>query len=381
MGTWTLAGPEDRVDSGGGELQTVSNLLPGTYTILVKSPKGSQVRLALLNGYTPLQSAEVGQMTFPVAEGDDLRLRLTYNFSLIGTVGVTSDPANIPFSILGPNDFSYAGVTPWAWEEAPQGQYTVDFFPPDGCMKPRTQSQLLQKSERVAFVLTLDCPAGDLMRQEQAEEADLRSRQRTEDALAHLSASEFYDVPSEAWFAPAVWKAKDRGLMKGYVGADGQPTGFFGPESSVTVAELLTIAQRAVAPDARPTLISTEPRNPLARGQWYAAIVATAERDQWVITFDATLDPNRAATRREVVETLLQAFDVPVWWATGETFSDVSARLPGAMAIETAARLGVITAASADGRRASFRPESAINRAELAKIITTLQDLRNAGDL
>lgn len=200
---------------------------------------------------------------------------------------------------------------------------------------------------------------------------DQRTKQRAEESAASISSSIFNDVPKDAWFAPYIWRANQRSLMAGYKHADGSLTGTFGPDRPVSVAELIVIAQRA---SNRTADGAFTPENQSARDQWFAAAYAQAERDHWFLTFDDNLDPTRAASRAEVVSTLLQALDVSLFWPRGDLFSDVRASTPWAMAIETMARLDAISSARDLKGAPEFRPGDNVNRAELSKMLILLLD-------
>lgn len=371
LGSWTLAGPSDWTEHGDAASKTIESATAGTYTLLVRPPTGATVRLQLLKNGEVASTADVGQMTFTIGE-ESAKVLIFYSFTLVGTVGAASDPAGLSFTVTGPNGYTEEGVTPWSWTQAPQGQYSLKFKVPDGCTPPSTQGQRLQAGERISFSITLDCDAADRMREGLQRAGDQRVRQRAEETAAAMSSSLFTDVPKDAWFAPYIWRVNQRSLMAGYKNADGSLTGFFGPERPVSVAELIVLAQRA---GNRSVDSSLTPGNPGARGQWFSSAFAAAENDGWFVTFDDDLDPTRAATRSEVVMTLLQALDVPLHWPRGDMYADVHPSTENAMAIETMARLGAISADRESGRLPSFRPSDNVNRAEMSKMLILLLDV------
>lgn len=95
LGTWTLAGPNDWTERGEGASKTLESVTAGTFTLLVRPPTGATVRLQLLKGSEVVQTADVGQMTFTVAEGEAIKLLVFYSFTLVGTVGAASDPIGL----------------------------------------------------------------------------------------------------------------------------------------------------------------------------------------------------------------------------------------------------------------------------------------------
>ena len=59
-----------------------------------------------------------------------------------------------------------------------------------------------------------------------------------------ISGTTFTDVPSSAWYAPYVRWASNQGLVSGYKDSKGNLTGLFGPEDSLTRAELAAMLWR-----------------------------------------------------------------------------------------------------------------------------------------
>lgn len=182
-----------------------------------------------------------------------------------------------------------------------------------------------------------------------------------------------WDVPLRAWYAPYVRYAATRGIVSGYRDAASKPVGAFGPGNPVLIEELAKMAVEASGLDL--ALCGGEPRNSTAAGRWSAPYIACAEGQGWAIYSDAVVDVLRPALRNEVIVTVLQAFQVSLkpLSGTGRIFSDVSASVQFASAIETAARAGIVSGhMNPDGSRLTgeFKPASPVNRAEVAKILT-----------
>lgn len=181
----------------------------------------------------------------------------------------------------------------------------------------------------------------------------------------------FRDVPATEWFAPYVARLVARGIVEGYKDVRGQRTGLFGPGNGVTYAEL---AKMAVSAAGKAEETTTAPHNRSARRHWSERYVATAERYGFS-AYTPHLAVDEGATRGAVIQTLLEAFGVPLEdGAVG--YRDLRASHPHARAINTATRLGFV---SGDTDRSgnpvgTIRPDAAINRAEIAKIIVRLLD-------
>lgn len=259
------------------------------------------------------------------------------------------------------------GVTPTSFPLTPEGQYSVNFHPLDGCVTPPTKSLFLEKGSRITFAITLVCEEAEKRRQEHKEEEE-----RLVSIITDGGQVEFKDIPQDSWFAPFVFEAAKFGIMAGYKDDDGMPTGMFWPDQPVTLAELAAVTHRLVG--HTPKAPSPQPRNISARRTWFTPFFASAEEKGWLVYTDPAVDPLRPATRGEVVVTLLHALDIPLAWPKGKLFSDVAISTNFAAAIETAARERLVTGRTDDEGNATgtFGPEKPVNRAEMAKIVSTV---------
>ena len=163
------------------------------------------------------------------------------------------------------------------------------------------------------------------------------------------------------------------GIITGYKDANSVLTGQFGPANPVTEAEILKMALLA----AGKTIGDGIPQNALAKDDWSAPYVKTAE-DLRLTLYVPTLDVRQPATRGEVVETILEVFGVPTDTRTDNPFSDMPIDHPHAAAILTAWRLGIITGDTDEqGTPVGIvRPDDLVNRAEAAKILALVLQLR-----
>jgi hypothetical protein len=181
----------------------------------------------------------------------------------------------------------------------------------------------------------------------------------------------FRDVKVSDWFARSVYELVSAGIVSGYRDARGRLTGEFGSANPVTYAEIAKVALLA----AGKPLATGTPRNRSARDNWSAAYVKTAE-DLSLSVYTPSLDVRQPATRGEVIQTLLEAFAVPI--ALGENpFSDLRASNPHAAAIQTAYGLGIVSGdTDANGKATgTVRPNDPINRAEVAKLVVRMMEM------
>jgi DNA-binding beta-propeller fold protein YncE len=180
----------------------------------------------------------------------------------------------------------------------------------------------------------------------------------------------FSDVPLSSWFFSYVTSLASNGIVSGYRDAHGIPTGQFGPGNPVTEAEILKMALLA----SGKTIAEGSPQNASAQNDWSAPYVREAEILRLSV-YTSSLDVHQAATRGQVVKTVLEAFGVIL--ATGDNpFHDLPATSSFASAIETAAKLGIISGdTDAQGHPVgTVRPEEPINRAEAAKVVALMRE-------
>lgn len=80
------------------------------------------------------------------------------------------------------------------------------------------------------------------------------------------------------------------------------------------------------------------------------------------------------ATRGRVIQTVMEAFGVPLPRIQGKPYTDVSRNHPNAAAIIEATQLGIVNGDTDESgkRTGTFRPNDPINRAEVAKILVRL---------
>lgn len=186
--------------------------------------------------------------------------------------------------------------------------------------------------------------------------------------LDDLSGPQFADVTDADWFSPYVASVSDWGIVSGYKDEAGQPTGRFGPSNSVTVAELLKMAFEASQVNEEECGL-VPPLNAVALGHWAAKYVSCGEAAGMRILLDPSLNINRTATRAEVLSVIHDAFgdEVPPIFSN---FKDTVGH-PLEADIAYAYSRGVVSGdKDALGiQTGTFRPNDAINRAEVAKII------------
>ncbi|MBI1812436.1 S-layer homology domain-containing protein [Candidatus Peregrinibacteria bacterium] len=364
LGTLTLLEPNQETVTVTTAASTATALSSGKYTLFVASPNGTSTTIRVVKGASTIASADTPQVSFDVGEGDQLHVAVEYHLVSFGLVGVSSDPAGIPFELRGPNDFLGKGITPKSFETMPIGEYAVT-YKPRGCLVSPARSNRLEKNGHAYFSITIKCDSLQVVNADPSSEPD--GSMTSETVI-------FDDVPRDAWFAPFVYKVTRFGIMSGYRDASGNLTGHFGSSAPVTLAELAKITHSVLGIDEDE--YSGIPDNPSARAKWYSNYVVSAEKRDWRIYSDPTLSLDRPATRAEILVTLLQVMDTPLQWPKGSVFKDVTRRTRYASAVETAAAMGFVSGkANASGKQTGFfGPEEPVTRAEFSKILTVVME-------
>ena len=366
LGTWTIIKPGNTKVVSSSGTNTLTNLPAGSYSFFVESPDGATPTVRVYRGdHAEPEVLPRPQVTLKIGVDENIRFLIHYTLTKTGTVSVQSDPPGMEFVVTGPNNFNEKGVTPASYDGISEGQYKVQYVALEGCVTPPPQSHQLVIGGRASFDVIASCKSADKLR--------ARGENKGTDFVVISIDKEdvtLRDVPQKAWFSSFVFNAARRNVLAGYKDADGKPSGLFGPENYVTIAELAKIAHR-LGSDSEQDFARINPTNAKAVDTWFSPFFASAEAKGWTIYQDTTIDPLRPATRAEVVITFLQVMDVPLRWQKGQMFTDVTVRTQYAAAIETAAEDGIISGRT-DENGASlgiFAPQDPINRAEISKII------------
>lgn len=179
----------------------------------------------------------------------------------------------------------------------------------------------------------------------------------------------FRDVPTNQWFARYVATIIQSGIASGYKDASGNLTGLFGPENSVTYAEIAKMGLEMAEADI--ASVSDKPRNASALGQWSEGYIRLAE-DRNFSVYIPSLNVNAAATRGAVIQTILEAIGIPIVPQAENPYTDLPGDHPYADAILTATTHDIVhgDTDAAGNLLLHFRPDEPVNRAETAKILT-----------
>lgn len=170
------------------------------------------------------------------------------------------------------------------------------------------------------------------------------------------SAQTFVDVPENAYYAPAVAWAVEKGVTEGTSATT------FSPDAACTRAQIVTFLYRAAG---SPAVKSTV--NPFtdvtASDYYYNAVLWAVENGITTGTSETTFSPNESCTRAQCVTFLYRAVGSA---ATAKaSFTDVSADAYYAPAVDWAVEKGVTTGTSAT----TFSPDDACTRAQIVTFL------------
>ena len=174
------------------------------------------------------------------------------------------------------------------------------------------------------------------------------------------TAGQFADVAASYWGAPNIAKAYELGLMKG------SSDSAFDPEGSVTVAQTVTMAARLHS------IYTTGSENFVQSGVWYQTYVDYCKANG-ILKKDFA-DYNAPAKRADFAAILAAAMPAEALSAinTVTSIPDVAEASENGAAIYALYRAGILTGNDAQG---TFGPETSINRAAAAAILTRMADV------
>ena len=170
------------------------------------------------------------------------------------------------------------------------------------------------------------------------------------------SAQTFVDVPENAYYAPAVAWAVEKGVTEGTSATT------FSPDAACTRAQIVTFLYRAAgSPAVKSTVNPFTDVN--ASDYYYNAVLWAVENGITTGTSATTFSPNESCTRAQCVTFLYRAVGSAA--AAKAAFTDVSADAYYAPAVDWAVEKGVTTGTSAT----TFSPDAACTRAQIVTFL------------
>lgn len=170
---------------------------------------------------------------------------------------------------------------------------------------------------------------------------------------AERTAKRLEDVSADAWYSDCVECVCQAGIM------EGTAENVFSPDSTLTVAEGVTIAARIAS-------LVSDTEIPEADGEWYQKYVDYAE-EKGLMAGDRFADYSAQLKRHEMASLLAPlCADYPVINEV-ERVVDVNATAPYEKDVLTLYRAGILTGNDEYG---NFSPESSLTRAEAAAVVS-----------
>ncbi|MBP9773159.1 MAG: S-layer homology domain-containing protein [Candidatus Peribacteraceae bacterium] len=166
----------------------------------------------------------------------------------------------------------------------------------------------------------------------------------------------FKDVFITDYFAPAVDLLVDLGIVSGYNDENGKPLGLYRPSRDVQHAEVAKILAQLM------NLPGSTPVNTSAQNTWAASFVAALEAKSPSL-YTKDLNVFTPMTRLQVIHAMADTLAITANPNVGSFFSDTKDPL-----INTFKGMGIVKG-NPDG---TFRPDSPINRAEVATLLGRL---------
>lgn len=195
-----------------------------------------------------------------------------------------------------------------------------------------------------------------------------------------LSAHAFTDVAATAWYAPFITELSADGII------GGNPDGSFGPDNSITRAELAKIAVNIAKKSGVITSDDTSGApafKDVLKGAWYEEFVQLAAKNKVFEGYknpDGSLTgefkPENKVTRAEAIKVLLSAANVPAKQDPAEKFTDVPANTWFTAYVTTAFNWNIVDGYrnAAGALTGKFGPADLITRAQAAKIGVLVMD-------
>jgi hypothetical protein len=162
-GSWTMLAADGSsrtskdkgVDVKGGYTVGITDY--GQNTLSVTPPPGMSAKIAVYRGNEFITEVTTQQYSFEVHANDNYRFLITYSFTKLGSLGVTSDPSALRFRMKGPSGRMYTAKTPFTFKSLPSGKYSLYFPRTDTCLQPPVKTIDVEPDQRNTTMVTLTC--------------------------------------------------------------------------------------------------------------------------------------------------------------------------------------------------------------------------------
>ena len=154
VGSFGLSMPTGVLD---GESRIFTTQKPaGQYALTVTPPAGAVVHIDVYNDDTLTKSFNERTATARLDAGQTLKFSISYAFTRVGHLSVTTNPPGIRANLRGPRGMQRI-TTPFSDEHMPEGTYSVTYLLPALCKSPPSAARRLVAKGRVFFSQDIAC--------------------------------------------------------------------------------------------------------------------------------------------------------------------------------------------------------------------------------
>ena len=238
---------------------------------------------------------------------------------------------------------------------------------PVSAVQVQVNGATLLTDEQGRATLPSELKAGDtvaLSLEKYAENGKPLVLRTAPDFAVTLPGVSFPDVPEAAWFAPAVLRLTERGILTG------MPDGSFAPSRTVTRGEIVTMLWRMAG---EPQTEKSAPFADVDPDCWCGDAVCWAAEQQIALGYQGNFSPNAPITRQDLAVMLMRYQTAVVQSslpqdAPAPAFADNAEIAPyAAESIYLLQKAGIV-----NGVSGSFLPRNTASRAEACKMLGAL---------
>ncbi len=134
---------------------TVTDFEPMTFS--VTQPAGMAAKISIYRNGDFMKTENIPQFSFTPYPNEKYRFVVQYSYSLLGSLGVTSDPSGVRFRMKGPTAKIYSATTPFTFKSLPAGKYSLLFASTRLCSQPAPHTAVVAAESRNTVNVSLIC--------------------------------------------------------------------------------------------------------------------------------------------------------------------------------------------------------------------------------
>ncbi len=139
---------------------TLTDFAPMTLSVTL--PAGMAVKITGYRNGDIFVTQTTPQFSFTPLPNENYRFIVQYSFSLLGSLGVTSNPSSIRFRMKGPSGKIYTSTTPHTFTNLPAGKYALYFPATKDCSQPAVHSAVVTQETRSVANITMACQSNSV---------------------------------------------------------------------------------------------------------------------------------------------------------------------------------------------------------------------------